>query len=407
MPKLTLRFVQSLDSRPEKGKVIYFRDDELQGFGLMVREKSISYFAEKRINGKSRRVTIGKHPLWSPESARKEAMKILGMLSSGVDPVKTRDIRKTAEITLSQAFEEYMSSKEFRRNTILSFNRVMIQNLGDWQRKSVTSITRQMVEERFRELSSGSKLGTSGKANANLTMQVLRATLNYISLKYEVDGEPLLPVNPVSRLTQLRSWHRLPQRQGVIPDHKLAAFYSAVMSLENQTARDYYLVLLLTGLRRNEAPRLRWSDIDLEAKTMTVRAEVSKGGREYRLPLSDFLVEIFSRRLSERGDSEYVFAGRQGQGRYWGGYHTVELLRERAGCYFSIHDLRRTFLTIAERLDTPHYALKKLAGHSMREDITAAYLVIDVERLREPMQRITDHIRSQIFAEDPSAISAS
>ncbi len=111
MPKLTLRFVQSLDSRPEKGKVIYFRDDELQGFGLMVREKSISYFAEKRINGKSRRVTIGKHPLWSPESARKEAMKILGMLSSGIDPVKTRDIRKTIEITLSQAFEEYMSPK--------------------------------------------------------------------------------------------------------------------------------------------------------------------------------------------------------------------------------------------------------------------------------------------------------
>jgi hypothetical protein len=26
----------------------------------------------------------------------------------------------------------------------------------------------------------------------------------------------------------------------------------------------------------------------------------------------------------------------------------------------------------------------------MREDVTAAYLVIDVERLREPMQKITD-----------------
>lgn len=45
---------------------------------------------------------------------------------------------------------------------------------------------------------------------------------------------------------------------------------------------------------------------------------------------------------------------------------------------------------MAERLGTPHYALKKLAGHSMGEDITGAYLVIDVERLREPMQRITD-----------------
>ena len=67
------------------------------------------------------------------------------------------------------------------------------------------------MEERFRELSGGSMTGTSGKANANVTMTILRAVLNYASLKYEVDGDPLLVTNPVSRLTQARSWHRLPK----------------------------------------------------------------------------------------------------------------------------------------------------------------------------------------------------
>jgi len=44
-----------------------------------------------------------------------------------------------------------------------------------------------MVDERFRQLSSGTALGTSGKADANLTMTILRATLKYASFKHEVD----------------------------------------------------------------------------------------------------------------------------------------------------------------------------------------------------------------------------
>ena len=47
--------------------------------------------------------------------------------------------------------------------------------------------------------------------------------------------------------------------------------------------------------------------------------------------------------------------------------------------------------TYAEMQDVPHYALKKLANHKTT-DITARYIQADVERLREPMQRITDFI---------------
>jgi hypothetical protein len=42
------------------------------------------------------------------------------------------------------------------------------------------------------------------------------------------------------------------------------------------------------------------------------------------------------------------------------------------------------------RLALPYVVLKKLANHSGRNDTTFGYLVVDVERLREPMQMITN-----------------
>jgi hypothetical protein len=36
--------------------------------------------------------------------------------------------------------------------------------------------------------------------------------------------------------------------------------------------------------------------------------------------------------------------------------------------------------------------LKRLLNHKMANDVTAGYIVTDVERLRAPMQRITDFI---------------
>jgi len=61
-----------------------------------------------------------------------------------------------------------------------------------------------------------------------------------------------------------------------------------------------------------------------------------------------------------------------------------------SGIHFTVHDLRRTFITIAESLDIPAYALKRLLNHKMHNDVTAGYIVSDVERLRKPMQKITD-----------------
>ena len=65
---------------------------------------------------------------------------------------------------------------------------------------------------------------------------------------------------------------------------------------------------------------------------------------------------------------------------------------EDSGVMFTIHDLRRTFITMAESLDISAYAVKRLINHKMTNDVTAGYIISDVERLRKPMQLIADSL---------------
>jgi integrase len=226
-------------------------------------------------------------------------------------------------------------------------------------------------------------------------MRILRTLLNYAADNYETaNGQPIILVNPVRRLSQNKAWHREYRRQVVIPDNKLVDWYQAVVSLRQHTVRDYLLFLLLTGLRRNEAATLRWSDIDLESKVLTVRAEIAKNYREHRLPLSEYLYLLLSRRKQQCGNSSYVFPGQGGRYHIVDSGHVISQVLTKSQCSFTIHDLRRTFLTMAARLDIPHYAIKKLANHISGNDVTFGYIVVDVERLREPMSRITDHFLS-------------
>ena len=102
--------------------------------------------------------------------------------------------------------------------------------------------------------------------------------------------------------------------------------------------------------------------------------------------MSDFLFELLSRR-QEKDNSEYVFPS-TGKGGY-----IIEPRKQTAkviadsGVIFTIHDLRRTFITIAESLDISAYAVKRLINHKMTNDVTAGYIVSDVERLVNPCNK--------------------
>jgi integrase len=150
------------------------------------------------------------------------------------------------------------------------------------------------------------------------------------------------------------------------------------------------LFLLLTGMRFGETRKLKWCHVDFENKILIVPRELTKSDREHRLPLSDFLVSLLKKRYIYRNRSEWVFQSCRLKDKHLGGgVAIVSRVRAKSGIAFTFHDLRRTFLTMGEKLDVPPYALKRLVNHSVSNDMTGRYLILDIERLRSHMSRIT------------------
>lgn len=132
------------------------------------------------------------------------------------------------------------------------------------------------------------------------------------------------------------------------------------------------------------------------AKDRTLSLADTKNGEPLMLPLSDVVLDLLSAREAAKGKSRFVFPGKGKRGHLIEPKRDLVRVREACGIPFLLHDLRRTFVTTAEGLDLSVYAIKRLVNHKMNSDVTAGYIVSDVERLREPMQRIADKLSMQI-----------
>src|ERR1700733_9401371 len=71
-------------------------DTELKGFGVRYRPSGAKHYVIKfRSGGRQRWITIGRHGSpWTPEPARAEAMRQLGLKAGGKDPASERDHQK-------------------------------------------------------------------------------------------------------------------------------------------------------------------------------------------------------------------------------------------------------------------------------------------------------------------------
>jgi len=396
--KLTKKIVDDAQLPISKDQVFY-RDDQLKGFALRVTASGTkSFVVEKNIGNKVRRITLGKYGALTVEQARKEAQKIIGQIATGINPIAEKQALKINSITLDEVFNDYKQArKSLKHNTLYNYERVLTIAFAGWGNKPFLSITKDKVAKHHEKLGK-----ENGEAYANLAMRLLRALFNFAVGQYEdAQGKSLITENPVKRLSQTRAWYRVERRQTFIKAHELVPWYAGVQQLQNEVLRDYLLLILLTGLRRQEAATLRWDQVDLIAKTLTVLE--TKNHESHTLPLSNYLYELLSS-CSQTRINEYVFPGTGAAG------HIIEPRKQMAnvtkfsGIHFTVHDLRRTFITIAEGLDISAYALKRLMNHKMSGDITAGYIVTDVERLRKPMQQITDYFLNCMGVQ-PSAAS--
>jgi len=272
-------------SLPTRGKRATYYDTEVLGLQLRVTDRGVKSFCvfrrSKRRNPE--RITIGRFPSLSVEQARSKAKRYLADLGEGIS-VSAR-LRNESLIgkTLDDIHREYLSSRgvsivavkrkdgkvverpELGPNAKLKFFtardyvKIMNRQFADWRTKPIVAITRDMVEARHREYT------VFFPAEANRAMRYLRALFVFASDYRDSNGEAVVPDNPVRRLSAKRLWNRVERRTRYIEPEQLRDWWNAVQSLKNkpqypsrEVLRDYLLLLLFTGLRRNEALCLQW-----------------------------------------------------------------------------------------------------------------------------------------------------
>ena len=401
MANLTKKFLNEI-TLPIDGQYDTYHDDKIKGLSLRVSSKGkMSFFSRSRVEGEPVIVNYGAYPNITIDQARAKAHESLNLISLGINPNKQSAEDEVRQITLNQVLDDYITSRgtNLKANTTKNYRSTFNGYLKDWGKKEMLSISRDMVEKRHR------KITKQSPTRANSVMRLLRALFNYGMGEYEdANGEPIIFHNPTQRLSHIKAWNREKRKKTIIKSYDLKVWWSAVHELpthelnakkpnHSETARDYFIFVLLTGLRRREASTLKWTDIDFRDNTLNI--EDTKNHESHSLPLTDYLVNLLLQRQANT-DSPFVFEGNDPARPMNDPKKQVAKVRVISNVYFNIHDLRRTFITIAESLDVPQYALKQLINHKDARDVTAGYIIMGVERLRQPMNNITNFILEQV-----------
>lgn len=212
MPKrhFTKRAVDALPFAETGQK--YYRDQTLRGFGVRVGTASKVYFVEGQVNGRSRRVSLGRADVLSVEEARRRGLSALSDMAGGIDPNQEKRRVAQESVTLEQAFDQFFEARRtMTDSSVDAYSRTRDLYLRDWKRSPITSITRQMVLKRHQRIAA-----ERGQVTANNVMRHLRSVFNVTAASYDE-----FPPNPVAILTQARAWFPERRRRGTVPAHEL------------------------------------------------------------------------------------------------------------------------------------------------------------------------------------------
>ena len=381
--KLTKKIVEELPFEI-KGQKVYW-DTDLPAFGLIVGKTSKTYVVQRNVRGTNKRVTIGKHTLWVPDSARKKAKELLLKMSEGIDPTEEKRLSKIKGITVLEVFNKFSSERasNLSPKTLRNYQDFLKNHLADWVHKPLREITTDMVIKKHQDITSN-----AGKYAANHALKFIQTLYNYAM----ADDEQL--INPVKILGRKKLWHPKTRRDTLIADKDLAAWYLAVGRLSNHSIRDSLRLLLFTGLRKTEAFTMQWSNVDFDKRTFLIPH--TKNKKPLKLPMSEYVYNLLKERRKNDPDGIWVFPGEGQEG------HITEIkkacanIHKDCGVQFMPHDLRRTFITIAETIAPSQYSLKRLLNHTVSGDVTAGYVNPSVETLRKVVEQVSKKIEKLI-----------
>lgn len=348
MPKLTETFVRR--TLQAKSGTTKHWDSEIKGFGLFVGSRSKTWYYQRDVGGKTKRVLIGRHPTISAAAARETALRFAVEMGRGAGRVA-----QMGAPILEHAMEAYLARPKLRSEAHkASVRRQVTNHLGDWMRLPLTEITKSQVVARHQSLG-------SIPSAANHTLKVFRTIWNHARRTHDLPESPTMAIE----------WFEERPSGEIIKN--ASEWRKQVDELPNPIHRVFYELILFTGLRRSEALSLTWNDVHEDR----IHLPMTKNGRSFDLPITQTHHEILApnRALSRK----WVFPSPKSK---------LGFVNQPQKIEWSPHAHRRTFATIAMEAGVMEEIVGRLLNHTPLSITGQRYVQPSLEALRPAMNQV-------------------
>jgi integrase len=346
----------------------------IPGLFVRCRAKSKSFELHRRVNSLLRKLTLG------PLSMRDAKEKALSEWSS------LRRRPKPDDVTFAEAFTRYLEEKSLAEATVINYRLNFNNLLTSWHKRTLREIGEDRAEMRNLQQTIKRK---NGSAKMNQVVRLVSAVYNW---QRKID--PTLPESPTTAV----ELDRIKPRDWAYSEEALRAWWHHVVEDQDGTKRQrgvktldaikraWWLTALFTGARPRSIENLRWSDVDLEKKTIHFR--VTKADLPYIVPASDVMHQILVtyRDSSKRPPSEWVFPSIKRPGT-----HLIDVKNEKEGVPAK-YRLRHSFKTTLVSLGFTPEQHKMLMGHALG-GVSSGYITapLVIESLRPVTNALANH----------------
>jgi integrase len=311
-----------------------FFDEEVPGFGLRVRASGArSWLCQYAVHGRTRKVTLGAPDVVTVGAARAAAQKVMAAVRLGGDPAAEKaEAREHASNTVGGLVPAFLDRqrKRLKTRSMIETTRHLMKHAKPLHGQGIKAVDRRAVAQLLEGIERD-----HGAACSNSVRASLSALMTWAAQGGHRDDNP---VSMTARAVENGA------RQRVLADDELVVIWRALDDGGDYAA--LLKLLLLTGARRDEIARLRWSEIDLEAALVRLPGERTKNGRPHDIPLSLQALAILKAR--PRQDGRDFVLGTNGHGfvDFSGARADFDRLLDGAIAQrWTLHDLRRTLST--------------------------------------------------------------
>jgi hypothetical protein len=359
-----------LRSTANDGRLL--RDRVLCGFCVRMKARRRTFRIATSVAGKQFRMTLGVWPLMSVEEARQRAMEVLAQCRAGMRP--SGKIVKALP-TVREALIPYCVDRKIKASSQKRYESMFRTHFADWLDRSVEEMGGQGFAEHCLAFAQ-----SKGNALVEVGRGIVTALIKYVNAVHGLALE-----SPFGRLAAagLMPEHSQP-RARVLQEADLPAWRAAVDKL-GEKQRDYLLLMLYTGLRRNEGRQLRRAQIDLTGSVLSI--PMTKNGKPHSLPITPVMREILERRCAGLGEEDELFSGVSAE-------HIHSMAMRLGAPKFMLHDLRKLVATVGEKLGLSDAVMRRILNHTARKSdvLHRHYVGLRAEDVRRGLVTIQEEI---------------